>query len=98
MFNPEKYKSGCLTPGTSGLPLRYKLSGIPSGVTGTLEMVMPEHGSAYETWRRLGAPDYLNPETMSALQFASIPFQQCVKADDILELPPGTVSKLRLDL
>lgn len=87
-----------IQPGTSGLPLRYKLSGIPSDVTGTLEMVMPEHGSAYETWRRLGAPDYLNPETMSALQFASIPFQQCVKADDILELPPGTVLKLRLDL
>lgn len=87
-----------IQPGTAGLPLQFRFAGIPPELTGTKETVIPGRGSAYETWLRLGSPDYVDMEIMGALQSASVPETSRVNAGDLHDLPPGTVSFFSFNL
>ena len=79
-------------PDSQGVPLEFKFSGIPSGTAITGEFILPENGSAYECWRRLGSPDYLNRRFLDALENAAIPLKKTINSDQTVELAPGTAA------
>ncbi|MGJ3242301.1 MAG: GH39 family glycosyl hydrolase [Opitutales bacterium] len=68
--------------------------GLPGNQPCTLTAILPEAGSACETWERLGAPTTLTPDQEAQLRGASLPHRERPRSPGerlTLEIPPGTV-------
>ena len=81
-------------PGSDGENLVFKLQGLPERTPIKGEFILPGAGSAYETWRELGSPDYLNRKFFDELEKASIPETRELSSSQNIELPPGTAVML----
>ena len=53
---------------------------------------MPEQGSAYEYWRRLGAPEFISLPELIALERASQPRRFTLERSDTIKLAPGEIA------
>ena len=76
------------------------LTGLPPAAGKTkVERVVPNHGSAYETWIDLGRPDYVNRSILDALESASRPETTALDVSSPkLTVAPGTMTQLTVDL
>lgn len=72
--------------------LQIDISGFQGEVKVT--SVLPESGSAYETWRKLDSPDYLNQHIFTELLEASEPKIEFMPANDRVTLNKGTIVQL----
>lgn len=59
---------------------------------GICEQIMPEQGSAYEYWRRLGAPEFISLPELIALERASQPRRFTLGRSDTIKLAPGEIA------
>lgn len=85
-------------PGSDGAgEVEFTLSGVPAGAKATVEAVVPGKGSAYETWRELGSPEYLNREIFDTLEAASKPETRKVDiASETICLKRGSILQVTL--
>ena len=79
-------------PESDGKVLTFKFNGIAQNTVIKGEFIQPHNGSAYETWRQLDSPDYLNRKSFDALEAAAIPMTKTLSADDEITLAPGTLA------
>lgn len=67
-----------------------RISNPPGG--GICEQIMPEEGSAYECWRRLGSPEFITLPELTALERASRPRCFMFGHSDTIKLTPGQIA------
>ena len=84
-------------PETEGVPLEFTIPELASS-TGSIERILPGHGSAYETWLDLGRPDFLNREAFDALDAASRTEVQPLSGAEPVSIPSGTAALLKFRL
>jgi len=87
-----KLANGLLTP-TSG---EIRIDGMKDGAV--CEQVMPENGSAYESWLRQGAPEFASVAELSQLESASHPRRFRYSADAGISLAPGEIALVTFEL
>ena len=81
------------SPETAGEPLEFGLSGA-GNCRGTVERIEPGYGSAYETWRELGSPEFLDYRSFEKLAAASRTRREDFAEGETIFLAPGTVALL----
>jgi len=80
--------------------IAVSLAGLPETITeAQLERVIPGHGSAWETYRDIGHPPYLNREILERLEHAAQPKVTTINPlTDAINLLPGTIAQITIDL
>ena len=81
------------SPETAGEPLEFGISGA-GNCRGTVERIEPGYGSAYETWRELGSPEFLDYRSFEKLAAASRTRREDFAEGETIFLAPGTVALL----
>lgn len=77
--------------------LSFQISGLPEIIDCQIEKVLPCKGSAYERWRELGAPDFIDLEILKELAAAAevIPEKN---PEFPVSLPSGAMAMLTFNL
>lgn len=85
-----------LDPEKENETFEIRIDGLKSGAV--CEQVMPENGSAYESWLRQGAPEFASVAELSQLESASHPRRFRYSADAGISLAPGEIALLTFEL
>lgn len=85
-----------LDPEMENETFEIRIDGMKDGAV--CEQVMPENGSAYESWLRQGAPEFASVAELSQLESASHPRRFRYSADAGISLAPGEIALVTFEL
>lgn len=81
-------------PTLEGCTVEIKIPGLTG--TGSYQAVRPGKGSAYETWRQAGSPQFTDLALLQKLEAASHPEEGQFTANDTIVLAPGESAMITL--